>query len=410
VEVAMKLTRWFFILCVLPLVHPWVLGQQQEKPVVVSPVIGDTLDAKEREKFQLFPNVKGFEWAVFYFGADSSLVVKACLLDDGVRRDTIIARYRTVSTLTTIRNQIRQLAEGKTARETDHDSQVLDRLRRLAKEAAESKREDKVVILSSRVGSVIDGAERTRYQLFPDIKGFDRAVFLQTPEETYYAKIIFIEPDGARRDTSIQYSEDTLLVLAERIEHFEGLRQKTYQIGEQPAKIRVAETELGYGGGVAGRGQGADVAVILTNGQKIEGELISIRDSSLLIATATGNTIPIRDTNVSRMIVQGNSHVLVGGGVGLLSGLLIGGLVAGMEIESLEREGDVGGAFRWVFGGAGVSVGLGALAGTLVGVGIGAAASQSDIDVSLDVPAERSALKKLARYPDNEPEFLEQVK
>jgi hypothetical protein len=132
----MKLTRWFFILCVLPLVHPWVLGQQQEKPVVVSPVIGDTLDATEREKFQLFPNVKGFEWAVFYLGADSSLVVKASLLEDGVRRDTIIARYRTISTLTTIRNQIRQLAEVRTATDIYRDANTENRPRQSEQRSA----------------------------------------------------------------------------------------------------------------------------------------------------------------------------------------------------------------------------------------------------------------------------------
>ncbi len=104
----MKLTHWFFILCSLTLVHPWVLGQEQDKPIVVSPLIGDTLDVAEREHFGLFPNLKGFEWAVFYLNPDSSLKVKASLLEDRARRDTMIARYRT---LTALQNHIGLVAQ-----------------------------------------------------------------------------------------------------------------------------------------------------------------------------------------------------------------------------------------------------------------------------------------------------------
>jgi hypothetical protein len=39
-----------------------------------------------------------------------------------------------------------------------------------------------------------------------------------------------------------------------------------------------------------------------------------------------------------------------------------------------------------------------------------AIASESDIEVDLWIPAERSALKKLARYAEKEPEFLEVIK
>jgi hypothetical protein len=399
--------------------------QNSDKVVILSLRVGSVIDGAERERYQLFQEIKGFDRAVFLQTPEKTYYAKIMYIEpDGGRRDTTIQYSEdSLSVLAERIDHFEDLKAGKyrmgdqpaeiqladTIRLTSYDLQEAKRLRQLAERAGEAEK-DKVVILSPRVGSVIDAAERQRYELFPEIRGFDRAVFLQTPEKTYYAKVMYIEPDGARGDTTLQYSEDTLLVLAERVDHFEGLRQKTYQMGEEPAKLRVAESELGFGGGVAGQGEGADVAVVLRSGQKIEGELVSVRESSLLIATPTENIIPIRDANVSHVIVQGNSHELVGAGVGLVSGLLIGGLVAAMEIESSEREGDFGGAFRWAFGGAVVSVGLGAVAGTLVGTGIGAAASQSDIEVSLDVPAERSALKKLARYPDKEPEFLKAIR
>jgi hypothetical protein len=103
---------------------------------------------------------------------------------------------------------------------------------------------DKVVIVSPRVGSVIDAAERERYELFQEIKGFDRAVFLQTPRKTYYAKIVFVGQNGRRRDTTIQYPKDTLLVLAGQIEHFEDLKAGKYHIGDQPQEIQAAENEI----------------------------------------------------------------------------------------------------------------------------------------------------------------------
>jgi hypothetical protein len=126
----MKPAHWFFVLCVLAVARPQLFGQEQGKLIVVSPLIGDTLDAAERGKFQLFPNVKGFEWAVFYLGPDSSLVVKASLLEDGVRRDTIIARYRT---LKAVQNQVHQLVEGSLQEENRRlqDTSRSERLQRI---------------------------------------------------------------------------------------------------------------------------------------------------------------------------------------------------------------------------------------------------------------------------------------
>ena len=86
----MKVTQWLLVVCALALVHSRAPGQDQGKPIVVSPLIGDTLDAAERDYYHLFPSLDGFEWAVFYLNPDSSLMVMASLLQDGARRDTVI--------------------------------------------------------------------------------------------------------------------------------------------------------------------------------------------------------------------------------------------------------------------------------------------------------------------------------
>jgi hypothetical protein len=60
----MKPTHWFFILCALALARPQPFGQEQEKPIVVSPLIGDTLDAGERKTARLLPSLEGFQCGV----------------------------------------------------------------------------------------------------------------------------------------------------------------------------------------------------------------------------------------------------------------------------------------------------------------------------------------------------------
>jgi hypothetical protein len=179
---------------------------------------------------------------------------------------------------------------------------------------------DKVVILSPRVGSVIDAAERERYELFQGIKGFDRAVFLQTPEKTHYAKIMSIGADGARRDTTVQYSEDVLKVLAERIEHFEDLKEKRYHMGDQPTKIELAESTMIRTGETVARDLQAQQdtvttarlqKIILKDGSEMIGAVTS-RDSGLIrFKTLSNVSMTIPNTQVRE--IETLSGEVVGG-------------------------------------------------------------------------------------------------
>jgi hypothetical protein len=422
------------------------------KPIVLSPLIGDTLDAAERESYILLPNLKGFQGAVFYLNPDSSLKVKVTLLHNGVRGETIIKRYRS---LRAVQKQISQIAGGTPAtvvyrdlQEQNRRQQTLDRLRRLAEERSEREEpvtkapkqeemgkvvnrrlgvasgtdgRDRVVILSPRVASVIDATERERYELFPEVRGFDRAVFLQTPEKTYYAKMMLMGSDG-RKETTAQYTEDQLKALAEQIEHFEDIKEGKYRVGDQPANIQLAESTMTRTENAViprtREAEGVDVVLLLRNGREVEGKLVSVRDSSVLIdvededvppglSTQIRGILAIKDTMISRFALEGSSHVLLGMGLGFLGGSLVGAAggeaVASSEKDEFSRE-------LAATLGAGIYASIGMVAGTLVGGLIGAAASQPDIEVSPSAPAERSALKKLARYPDQEPEFLQEVK
>ena len=101
--------------------------------------------------------------------------------------------------------------------------------------------EDKVVILSPRVGETIDASERSRFKLFQTVENFYEAILYRRPAGSYYARITLRARDGAERDTTIQYSERYLLLMTEQIDHFEELTKGQYKIGDKPATFRIID-------------------------------------------------------------------------------------------------------------------------------------------------------------------------
>lgn len=50
-----------------------------------------------------------------------------------------------------------------------------------------------IVPLTPAIGTVVDAAENVYYNLFPDIKGFKSAQFYELPNQSYIARIVFVE-------------------------------------------------------------------------------------------------------------------------------------------------------------------------------------------------------------------------
>lgn len=101
----------------------------------------------------------------------------------------------------------------------------------------------KVVILSPKVGIEIDKSEHDHYKLFYTVNDFNKAVFYQNPDETFFARIEQIGADGSMRDTTISYNKNFLLMLAERTNHFDDLIKGKYQMGQEPARLQVVDIE-----------------------------------------------------------------------------------------------------------------------------------------------------------------------
>jgi opacity protein-like surface antigen len=96
----------------------------------------------------------------------------------------------------------------------------------------------KLIIISPRVGSEIDGQERENFKLFQDFKDFTRAIFYLSPDSTYICLIEIPTATGAK-DTLIPCSKRYLLRLAEWINHYEAFVVGEHKMGDSRTTLQV---------------------------------------------------------------------------------------------------------------------------------------------------------------------------
>jgi hypothetical protein len=251
---------------------------------------------------------------------------------------------------------------------------------------------DKVVILTPRVGSIINQYERRRFDLFVGIKDFVQARIFVRSDSSYYARIEMSGEEGKTLDTTIAYSKDDLLILAERINHFADLQEGKYQT------------------------QGADVILLLKTGHQISGELLSVSDSTLIISTLgevdikvlstqSAGIIAVRNEEIFHMVIKGKSNVLKGMILGTLVGVgfhVLVGLAAGANpLKAYFTDADPEARKAGVTYGA-----LGLTVGTIAGI----ASSSRDKVIDPLLHQDFSFLRSFARFSDEEPQFLKKIK
>lgn len=153
---------------------------------------------------------------------------------------------------------------------------------------------------------------------------------------------------------------------------------------------------------------GAEVTILLKNETVFNGELLSIRNNTIILcleySAMEGELsqniypiIPIDKNEILELTVEGDSYVWIGIGAGALVGAVAGALIGSTSDEMLA-------------GLAGMVVG-GFLVGPLAG-GITGQSFSTETYVLQDVPTDFdwSILKPLSRYPDEEPEYLKAIK
>jgi hypothetical protein len=111
----------------------------------------------------------------------------------------------------------------------------------LALPAPSSRGQDSstTVILSDRVGQVIDAKEREYFHLFQQYASFDSATVFLADGKKFFIRVARHTSEGVYADTVVEYNEVTLLTIAEKIDHFEDLDAGRYRIGEQPSTLQL---------------------------------------------------------------------------------------------------------------------------------------------------------------------------
>lgn len=94
-----------------------------------------------------------------------------------------------------------------------------------------------LVILSPRVGEYVDAAESEFFRVFQNVKGLQRAHVIVTRDSLFYVIFEIEDPPLPPKIKYVQYSHPLLNMIAEKIEHIEGLTDGTYVMGTQPALL-----------------------------------------------------------------------------------------------------------------------------------------------------------------------------
>ncbi len=158
---------------------------------------------------------------------------------------------------------------------------------------------------------------------------------------------------------------------------------------------------------------GAEITLLLKDGEGIEGELLSVRDSTITMCTKYSATeeelaslqYPIhtvRTDEIMEITLEGSNYIWIGLGIGFAAGIGLGILVA----ENYEPESSgLAGGIEII--GTGVLVFIGVFA---LGAVIGGLASADEVILHEIPPGYKLLpLKLLARYPDKEPEYLKAI-
>lgn len=152
-----------------------------------------------------------------------------------------------------------------------------------------------------------------------------------------------------------------------------------------------------------GKDVGAEVTILLFNGKEVEGELLSVRDSALILCReykATESEIEnsiypiilIKNNAIKKLTFEGSLYTWIGLVAGALVGPIVGALIASSDRDRLAALG-------------GIAIGI--LVGPIVGSVAGYALSKEEF-VLYEIPPNYNFyfLRGLARYEEKEPEFI----
>lgn len=243
------------------------------------------------------------------------------------------------------------------------------------------------------IGDTLTLEERDYYQLFPQIEGFQFAVFYLNPDSILNADVKYLV-ESRSADTLIQ-SYRSLKSLNYHISARNALENETldtfHPVYESPEYKK-----------------GSEVCAYMNDGRETSGELLSVRKNSLLILNIDCNNDLlnpdcINQTNfaeIGKLVIQGNSNLGLGIGLGLLASVIVGTLV----FQSYND-----GSFLWGYDAILPTI-LSTVGLTTLGAAIGIATSTPDQEIKTFSKYEINGLSAYSRYKSNEPNELMKIK
>jgi hypothetical protein len=165
-----------------------------------------------------------------------------------------------------------------------------------------------------------------------------------------------------------------------------------------------------------------EIQILLKNRTELSVELLSVRDSALVVCRIPDVTDNLLRSNprlaillplesIDRIRMEGKSYVVTGLVLGALGGGIAGGVIGAAVKTESERSNSSFGAVLVapIEKGANTLSGvlIGGLVGLLVGTAIGGGASTPEMALNPQSRGEMGLLREYARYPRAEPDFLQ---
>ena len=243
---------------------------------------------------------------------------------------------------------------------------------------------EKPFVVSPLIGDTLSIEERNYYNMFSTVENFQWAIFYLNPDSTVRAEVTYLR-DGTHSDTVVYINKKV-----ESLRIFINARNDPRSIVQQRAD--------NY--------KGSEIIVLRKNGTETSGNLLVVRQSSILLYNEDCNDEPIdiscvnefNSSDIRKVIIPGESNVGLGVGIGLLLGtaLAVTGIMIGNESSDPLNEGMTIGI---TFFAVGVTI---AAAGIIIGI----ASSTPDKIIEPFSEDDIKGLSVFSRYPQGEPEEL----
>lgn len=262
-----------FLFLVIAILTPYsiAIAEDYEKVIIISEKVGEVIDAQERAKFGLWPEIKGFKSTIFLQLSDGSYVAEVTYEENGEEKKA--RTPQSDMSIKSLKSYIEKVSKGEI------QPASLTDVEKTEEEKYASYTKGELVSISGKVGASIDKNERNEYELFNNIPNFERATFYSIKEGGYLIEIQTVT------DTLISVVSDTKMVsiLADYVDRYEIIRlnresfEKKWSIVSYDEQgIPITENEMlryhkkvsccalgcGLGGSALGLVTGAVLAVI----------------------------------------------------------------------------------------------------------------------------------------------------